>query len=390
MTLEPSRITLARLRAGLSKTELARRLQATSRTVTNYETDGAPDRVAPTLADALDCTPAFFRMPATAPLEEDRVFFRARRRSSASQKHAATSAGRTGVELYALITEHFVLPELTVPDLAGLDPLDAAQQVRAEWHLGIDPLPNSVRLAESHGVRVLSLPSGTADVDAFSIWEDGRPYVFLSTMKTAERSRFDLAHELGHLVMHSGLDASSDLERNAEKEADQFASELLMPRILLRARVGREPSISAVLKLKTYLGVSAMALAHALHKAGLMTDWSYRQTCIELTKRGYRSSEPEGMDRETSRVFSVILPALHKSKGWGTEEIAQCLGVPATEVHDLTFGQALANITSQQCGKASQERSRSHLSLLHGGAATTTHHGLHAVSTPRPATGRNR
>lgn len=390
MTLEPSRITLARLRAGLSKTELARRLQATSRTVTNYETDGAPDRMAPVLADALDCTLAFLRMPATAPLEEDRVFFRARRRSSASQKHTATSVGRTGVELYALITEHFALPELTIPDLAGLDPLDAAQQIRAEWHLGIDPLPNSIRLAESHGVRVLSLPPGTADVDAFSVWEDGRPYVFLSTMKTAERSRFDLAHELGHLVMHSGLDASLNHERNAEKEADQFASELLIPRILLRARVGREPSISAVLKLKTHLGVSAMALAHALHKAGLMTDWSYRQTCIELTKRGYRSSEPDGIDRETSRVFSVILPALHRSKGWGTEEIAQHLGVPATEVHDLTFGQALTNIPSQQFSKASQERSRSHLSLVHGEAKTTAHHGLHTISTPRPATGRNR
>lgn len=364
MTLEPSRITLARLRAGLSKTELAHRLQATPRTVTNYEADGAPDRMAAALAQAIGCTPAFFRMPATAPLEEDRVFFRARRRSSAAQKHAATSAGRTGVELYALITEHFALPDLTVPDLAGMDPIDAAQQIRAEWHLGIDPLPNSVRLAESHGVRVLSLPPGTADVDAFSLWEDGHPYVFLSTMKTAERSRFDLAHEIGHLVLHSGLNASLDNERNAEKEADQFASELLMPRILLQSRVGREPSIAVALRLKAHLGVSAMALVYALHKAGLMTDWSYRQACIELTKRGYRSGEPEGMERETSRVFNVVLPTLHKSKGWGTEEIAQRLGVQAAEVHELTFGQALAGITPPKCAGRVRQRSRAHLSVV--------------------------
>ncbi|MDT9648929.1 ImmA/IrrE family metallo-endopeptidase, partial [Campylobacter jejuni] len=77
----------------------------------------------------------------------------------------------------------------------------------------------------------------------------------------------------------AGLDASLNSERNAEQEADQFASEFLMPRILLRSQVGREPSIATVLRLKVSLGVSAMALAYALHKAGLLTDWSYRQAC---------------------------------------------------------------------------------------------------------------
>ena len=364
MTLEPSRIALARSRAGLSKTELARRLQTTPRTVTNYETHGAPDRVALALAQATDCAPAFFHLSATSPLEEERVFFRARRRSSAAQKHAATSAGRIGVELYGFITEYFALPELHIPDLAGVDPRDAAQQLRAEWQLGIDPLPNSLRLAEAYGIRVLSLPAGPADVDAFSLWEDGRPYAFLSTMKTAERSRFDLAHEIGHLVLHVGLDASSNSERNAEREADQFASEFLMPQIFLRSRVGREPSITTILKLKACLGVSAMALTNALHKAGLLTDWSYRQACIELTKRGYRSGEPEGMGRETSRVFNVVLSGLRKSKGWGTEEIAQRLGVSAAEVHGLTFGQALIDVAPRKFTPRVRNRSSAQLALV--------------------------
>lgn len=364
MTLEPSRITLARLRAGLSKTELASRLQSTSRTVTNYETLGAPDRAAPALARALGCPSAFFARPATEPLEEERVFFRARRRSSAAQKHAATSAGRTGVELYELITEHFALPGLSVPDLAGMDPCDAAQRLRAEWQLGIDPLPNSLRLAESHGIRVLSLPSGTADVDAFSLWENGFPYVFLSTLKTAERSRFDMAHELGHLVLHAGLGASLGGEVNAEKEADLFASELLIPRVFLRASIGREPSVTSILKLKGYLGVSAMALTYALHKAELMSDWSFRQTCIELTRRGFRTGEPEGMQRETSKVFTVALSTFHRSKGWGTEEIAQKLGVPPSEVHGLTFGQAITTVNVQPMAPRSRKASRAQLSLV--------------------------
>ncbi len=268
------------------------------------------------------------------------------------------------MELYELITEHFGLPPLNLPEISGLDPADAAQQLRAEWRLGIAPLPNLVQLAESHGIRVLSLPDATANVDAFSLWEDNNPYVFLSTMKTAERSRFDLAHEIGHLIMHGGLDGSPGSEQNAEKEADQFASSLLMPKIALRSALRREPSIHTIVEAKSRFGVSAMAMAYAAHKAGLLTDWSYRQACVELTRRGYRTAEPEGMPREMSRVFGVVLPALHKSKGWHTDEIARKLGVVAAEVHGLTFGQAIAMIDSGQGTELRGRPSRGHLSVV--------------------------
>lgn len=350
MTIAPSRITLARLRAGVSKTQAAERLGATPRTIRNYETDGAPDHAATALARALGCRAEYFSRPEAGPLEEDRVFFRARRRTSAAQKHEATAAGRTGVELYAVITEYFGLPSVDVPELAHLDPVAAAQLIRTEWGLGVDPLPNSIQLAESKGIRVLSLPGATADVDAFSLWEEGRPYIFLSTAKSAERSRFDLAHELGHLVLHSGLTPSDEGERNAEREADQFASELLVPRIWLRSTVHREPTVDEILKLKTHCGVSAMALTYALHKAGILTDWNYRQACINLGKRGYKTGEPSGMARETSRVFSSVLPSLKKNHGIGTEELARTLGVHPPEIHGLTFGQALAGISRTDHG----------------------------------------
>src|SRR3546814_6566541 len=42
----------------------------------------------------------------------------------------------------------------------------------------------------------------TKNVDAFSCWRNGQPFVFLNTFKSAERSRFDAAHELAHLVLH--------------------------------------------------------------------------------------------------------------------------------------------------------------------------------------------
>lgn len=276
------------------------------------------------------------------------------------------ASGRTGVELYSAITERFSLPLLDVPDLSGIDPRPAAQRLRAEWKLGSDPLPNSVQLAESRGVRVLSLPDGPADVDAFSLWEGDRPYVFLSTMKTPERSRFDLAHELGHLVMHAGLSSADENERDAEREADQFAAEFLMPRAALQASVRREPSIDAILRSKGRWGVSAMALVYSCHKAGLLSDWSYRRSCTELAKRGYRTGEPEGMQRETSRVFRSTLPALQSPSNRGSTSLTGRLGVSLDEIHGLTFGQALAGVTETVGATRDpvDKRPRGHLSLV--------------------------
>ena len=136
-----------------------------------------------------------------------------------------------------------------------------------------------------------------------------------------------------------------------------------MPRVLLRSSVGREPSVDSLLRLKAHLGVSAMALAYGFHKAGIYTDWSYRQTCVDLTRRGYRYGEPEGMVRETSKVFGFVLPALRRSKGWGVEDIARSMGVSNSELHGLTFGQALSAVGDPAAVQKPQ-RSSAQLSLV--------------------------
>ncbi len=78
-----------------------------------------------------------------------------------------------------------------------------AGALRASWALPPGPAPNVVELLESHGVAVIRLPLGSVDVDAFSLPLPDHPVVVLGTDKNDRaRSRFDAAHELGHLVMH--------------------------------------------------------------------------------------------------------------------------------------------------------------------------------------------
>jgi Zn-dependent peptidase ImmA (M78 family) len=108
----------------------------------------------------------------------------------------------------------------------------AAGQVRRDLAVGTGPIPNVVRLLEAHGVLVVRLAAKGFHprVDAFSSSEtaSGRPIVLMSPLKDDKaRSRFDASHELGHLVMHAGVEPGS---RVIESQAMSFAAEFLMPR----------------------------------------------------------------------------------------------------------------------------------------------------------------
>jgi hypothetical protein len=85
-------------------------------------------------------------------------------------------------------------------------------------------LRNMVHLLESKGIRVFSLAVGAREVDAFLMWKGAIPYVFLNTHKTSEHSRYDAAHELGHLVLH---EEDSPHGGEAELRANRFASAFL-------------------------------------------------------------------------------------------------------------------------------------------------------------------
>lgn len=328
--LDPDRITLARTRRGMTKSDLARALGLTPRSISRYESDGAPVSAAPRLADVLHFPAEFFSVPPTAQIDTDGVNFRAARRAGARQRSAAVAAGVVGIEIDQWISARFTLPAVTVPQRLEEDPALAARVLRANWSLGSQPLPNAVQLVESHGVRVYTLPPVAEEVDAFSCWHRDIPYIFLSRRRSPERMRFDVAHELGHLVMHS---TCSGDEANQERQADQFASEFLMPRDALPSQIRRNPSTAEILDVRSTLKVSAMALTRAVHAADRMSDWHYRQLSIDLSGRGYRSDEPGGMPvHEMSRVFPQVLGAVN------ARDIAHDLHLPLDEVRVLTFG----------------------------------------------------
>lgn len=324
----------------MTKAQLAKKLGVTSRSLQNYETGAyAPDsELIARMAELLKFPQQFFFAEEEMPeINEHSASFRKLSKMSEATKACAFAAGAIAFRVNQWIEERFRLPQADLPDLSDLEPEDAAATLRRMWGLGNAPIPNVIHLLESKGIRVFSLVEETREVDAFCTWYESKPFVFLNTMKSAERSRFDAAHELGHLVRdtHSllhGTPQSPEIER----QADAFASAFLMPKESVIANQPPVYNINFLMKLKHHWGVSLVALAYRSKVLGLISEWNYRNLCIEIAKSGYRTNEPQPMDRETSQLLTKVLDLLQGRKQ-GRREIAECLNIHVDEINALTF-----------------------------------------------------
>jgi len=330
-----ARLALARERRGLTQRKLSELVGVSDRMVKSYES-GEKQPSAETLkaiAQQLRFPLAFFDGPALERLHLEDASFRALSKASASLRNRAVAGGTIALEFHRFLSERFDLPKPDVPDLRTTTPAKAAETVRHCWGLGQQPLSNVIHTLERHGVIVFSLSEDCDAIDAFSIWHAGVPFVFLNTRKTAERSIFDAAHELGHLVLHRH---GSPQGREAEREADQFAASFLMPESAIRAFAPRIVTVSTLAGMKQHWKVSVAALAHRLHELGLLSDWQYKQLNIELSRRG-RANEPAPIPRETSAVVRKTLLSLSE-EGVRLRDIARELRLPTTELQALAFG----------------------------------------------------
>ncbi len=360
--LTPTRLSLARKRRGMTLVQLSQATGISVRSLSAYE--HGRQRPGPEtlqeLARALDMPVGFLLASDVEEIPVDAISFRAITKLPASTRDMARSAGRIALLLSEWIEQRFELPEPDVPSLPRLDPETAAEVVRARWGLGEAPIPHMLRLLEAHGVRVYSLAEECATVDAFSLFWNGAPYIFLNTAKSGERGRFDAAHELGHLVLHSEHRVPHGPE--AEQEANRFAAAFLMPRSGVLAQQLVNATVDRVLAGKQVWRVAAMALTHRLHDLGLITDWGYRTLCVNLSRLGYRRGEPGGIPRETSQLLDKVFRAL-RADGITPATIAADLNITVEELNQHVFGLVPVGLPGGATTR-SRRRDRPPLSLV--------------------------
>lgn len=339
----PKRLVLARQRRGFTQSKLAELSGITRRSIGSYERgDSEPrdDEYLGKLSTSLSYPPAyFFRDDPPVPSKES-VSFRSMSKMSATEREKALATGAEAIELHGWLARNFTTPAPNVPDLRHIAPGDAASAVRELWRLGMRPTPNLTHLLEFHGVRIFSLSGLGRNVDAFSFWYDEVPIILLNTVKSAEHARFDLAHELGHLVLHRH---GSPRGVHLEREANTFAAALLMPESDVLATINRNAGLQELLAKKHRWGVSLIALVHRVSAIGLLSEWASRNLYISISRRGFRTQEPNPIPHERSQVLEKVVAHL-RGKG-GAQRVANETGVPRQNIESLLFG--LATIAIQ-------------------------------------------
>lgn len=349
-----TRLTVARRLQGLTKAELARSLQVTPTAIAQYEKGSRPTQAAlAQMCLTLGMPRDFFGAGATPELlPASSAHFRSLRSTTSKAREQVLAYGELSLQLVDLIADYIDFPPVDLPELDLPEQLtaevieDAASQLRTHWGLEPGPVPSIVQLLEAHGVIVLRLP-GRADprVDALSTWAGKRPLVFLSRSKEDKaRSRFDGAHELGHLLLHPDTEPGSKL---VESEANAFASELLMPREQILEQLPRRIDWQAFHDLKKHWGVSLRALVYRAHRLGRLSDASYRRANQQLASWGLpepgslgpaESPQLLGRARQLLIDNGVDFEAVLAQGRLAVEVIDEVISAGATDRPQLQFG----------------------------------------------------
>lgn len=334
----PTRLILARRKRGLSKKELAELTNLTPQSISNFESEVIneipSEKTLENIAKVLEFPLSFFCKDSVDFISAESASFRALSKMTASQRDSALASGVLAFEVNNWIEQYFQLPKHNLPDLRNQTPESAAIYLRQLWFLGEKPINNMIHLLESKGIRIFFIAEDYKNVDAFSIWDNGTPFVLLNTFKSSERSRFDAAHELGHLVLHKhGIPRS----KQAEQEANHFASAFLMPKASMIAQAPNLPTLNNLVKIKHYWLVSLSAVVYRLKALNLISEWQHRTLVIDINKNGYNKNEPFPIKKETSQIFAKVFGSL-KNDNISKSKIANELGISVNDLQKLTTG----------------------------------------------------
>lgn len=336
-------VRIARVFRGLSQEELAEKVYTSAATIWQVERDSRrpSDTLVAALGLVLGFEPAFFARAMPHEFTPDDCFFRARVSASERMRKKVLARGTLFADVVSYLQTSLALPPYNVPEYAASSHADiekAAVRCREEWGLGIGPVSNMCRALENNGVMVTQLTGESAKLDAFSSKPRGTDlgFVVISDAKdSATRSRFDMAHELGHLVMHRS--DAPDLETR-EAQADRFAACFLLPGASFAKEFWSGGGVDWALafRLKARWKVSVQAIVFRAFELGVINALEYRRAYKLMSARGWRTGEPHEPKAEQPELFTKAMRTLKERRGVEAGDIADVMGWTPQTFEDVT------------------------------------------------------
>lgn len=333
------RIKAARKGAGLSLRALGDKTGVSQTAISKYEKgEIIPDSgMLIKIGNATNTTPDYFFRQNTVELAEP--CYRCRKSIGRKEKDVIHARTTDWLERYLEI-EHLSnektntdLPDKAECHVDSPDDIESiAVKVRRHWNLGLDPIENLIDSFEMHGIKV-GLIDADKKFDALTFSYEESPVIAIAKNIPGDRQRFNLAHELGHII----LDLNPEIDK--ESAANRFAGAFLIPGEMIKYELmqkRRSLDINELYRLKHKYGISMMALIHRASDLNIIN----RNVAVSyyrlFSKKGWNKIEP-GKEFPSERPIHMELLIL---RAQAEEKISRSRAVEL-------FGGPLTNILNE-------------------------------------------
>jgi Zn-dependent peptidase ImmA (M78 family)/DNA-binding XRE family transcriptional regulator len=307
--LIPARIKEAREARGFTLEGFADDLGISKSAVAQYETGqiSPSGEMMTAIVSITDLPPVFFTTPSSIN-ESGTPFWRSLKRMELHNRRRILRRLAWSREIISFLDRFIDLPVPNIPtfdfeyesaDVSQIE--EIADELRDAWGLGRGPIEDMVGILELNGVTVVEERVNCADMDAVSCWIDGRPLILLAEEdRLGPRKNFNLAHELGHLVLHSLVELDVKNLDKVEKQANRFASAFLMPQESFGSEI-IGTSLNYLISLKLRWNVAVAAIGYRAKDLGILNKHQYGYLLRQMNAKGIRKKEPYDEEITTSR-----------------------------------------------------------------------------------------
>lgn len=343
----PERIRDAREGRGLTSEAFGDLLGVSRQAVAQYESG----QIGPS-ADVLSRIISITRQPSTFFTESrprkaqslSSPFWRSLKRMDQAARIRIVRRLDWASDVVEYIESFIELPKADFPDLqwdhvggSDDDIEDIALRMRVDWNLGYGPIHDLVSLLEYHGAILVREEVRCEDMDAVSRWQGGRPYVLYSSeVKSQPRVNLNLAHELGHIILHSGVDVNKDNLAKIERQANRFAGAFLLPRRTFPNEV-ISTSLHYFQTLKQRWRVSIAAMVYRCKDLSILSDSQVRYLWRQMNVMGIRRIEPldDAFEHVAPRVIRASLNMLVDNHVQTKEEIERGINLNPEDIESI-------------------------------------------------------
>jgi Zn-dependent peptidase ImmA (M78 family)/transcriptional regulator with XRE-family HTH domain len=349
-----ARLTEAREAHGLTQIALADLLHVTRQAVSQYESGDAspaPDAMR-RISEKLDLPIRFF-LERPRDRAHGTKFFRSMKSTTKTARMRAARRFDWLLDVVDYVGSWIRFPTVSVPDFhPPSDPAvitndsiaEFARETRSHWGLGPGPISNVTWLMEKCGIIVSRYGLGADELDAFSEWVENYATAFIvlnNEKQSAARSRFDLAHELGHLILHKNVSGNyinkPEYFNLIENQAHRFAGEFLLPEESFASEF-YAPSLDAFASLQAKWKVSIAFMIQRYYDIGLIDSEQKSLLFRNRTRRGWRTREPfdDQMEPELPRLLQRSIEMLIGQGAVSADQMSFDLIYPVKEIEALT------------------------------------------------------